>query len=180
MILLAKLFPHTGRPDRLAHRLRRLDAKESNAHGHLVGSVTVELKYPGLDGRDETAQARIYLPQLLRDEASRRVPLPNAIHPADRNFKVTEWNEAMEMQLPMRGREYRILRPDGAIVWVEGYAVPLLNDQAEILGPLHPSRRRHQDRGKHDDKPPYSRPHILALLASSIQEFGLTRKGFAA
>ncbi|MFQ5525820.1 MAG: PAS domain S-box protein [Thermoanaerobaculia bacterium] len=58
----------------------------------------------------------------------------SAIHPADRNFKVTEWNEAMEMQLPMRGREYRILRPNGSIVWVEGYAVPLLDDQAEILG----------------------------------------------
>lgn len=58
----------------------------------------------------------------------------SAIHPADRNVKVSEWNEAMEMQLPMRGREYRILRPDSTIVWVEGYAVPLLNDQTEILG----------------------------------------------
>ncbi len=57
-----------------------------------------------------------------------------AIHPADRNFKVSEWNKAMEVQRPMRGREYRILRPDSSILWVEGYAVPLLNDSGEILG----------------------------------------------
>lgn len=58
----------------------------------------------------------------------------NAIHPADRDFKVSEWDDAMKMQRPMRGREYRLLKPDGSVVWVEGYAVPLLNDTGEILG----------------------------------------------
>jgi PAS domain S-box-containing protein len=57
-----------------------------------------------------------------------------AIHPADRDFKVSEWLEAMKMQRPMRGSEYRVLRPDGEVIWVEGYAVPLLNDTGEILG----------------------------------------------
>ena len=72
---LASLFPHTGQPDRLAQRLRRLDANEFDVQGQLAGSVIVELKYPGLDGQDETGQARIFLPPHLRDEPSRRVPL---------------------------------------------------------------------------------------------------------
>ncbi len=58
----------------------------------------------------------------------------DAIHPADRDFKVAEWNDAVEKQRPLRGREYRMLKSDGSIVWVEGYAVPLLNDTGEILG----------------------------------------------
>ncbi|MCP4205118.1 MAG: PAS domain S-box protein [bacterium] len=58
----------------------------------------------------------------------------DAIHPADRDFKVAEWNDAIKRQRPLRGRGYRVLRPDGSIVWVEGFAAPLLNDTGEILG----------------------------------------------
>lgn len=58
----------------------------------------------------------------------------DAIHPADREFKVSEWKAAVEKQRPLRGREYRVLQPDGRVVWVEGYAVPVLNDTGEILG----------------------------------------------
>lgn len=72
---LADLFPHTGAPDRLAHRLRRVDAEELAVAGQQAGIVTVELKYPGLDGRDELGQARIFLPPKLKKEPGKRVPL---------------------------------------------------------------------------------------------------------
>ncbi len=72
---LARCFPHTGAPDRIEHRLRRLDASETDVNGHVAGSVIVELIYPGLDGRDEVGQARIFLPPSLRDQPTRRVPL---------------------------------------------------------------------------------------------------------
>jgi hypothetical protein len=72
---LARCFPHTGAPDRLAHRLRRLDASEIDVKGQLAGSVIVELTYPGLDGRDEVGQARLFLPPVLHDQPSARVPL---------------------------------------------------------------------------------------------------------
>ncbi len=72
---LAKLFPHSGKPGRLAERLRRLDAKEFDVKGRRAGAVTVELQYPGLDGRDEIGKARIFLPPQLRDDLARRIPL---------------------------------------------------------------------------------------------------------
>jgi len=75
---LARLFPWTGRPDRLAHRLRRIDATEMDVEGRLAGAVIVELTYPGLDGQDEIGQARIFLPPAVRDDPQRRVPLIHA------------------------------------------------------------------------------------------------------
>ena len=72
---LATLFPHTDRPDRLEHRLRRLDAKEIDVDGRIAGSVIVELTYPGLDGSDEVGQARIFLPPAVRTDPTGRVPL---------------------------------------------------------------------------------------------------------
>jgi|GEM_PF-1402254 len=72
---LAEWFPHTGAPDRLDHRLRRLDATEVDVGGRLGGCVTVEFCYPGLDGKDATGQARIFLPPEVRDDPARRVPL---------------------------------------------------------------------------------------------------------
>src|SRR5262249_54052415 len=70
---LAKLFPYTDKPDRLAHRLRRLDASELDVNGRPAGSVIVELTFPGLDGKDETGQARIFLPPDVRENPTRRV-----------------------------------------------------------------------------------------------------------
>jgi hypothetical protein len=75
---LAALFPHTGARDRLASRLRRLDATEFQVGAQTAGSVIVELKYPGLDGRDEMGKARIFLPPSLRAESKVRVPLVHA------------------------------------------------------------------------------------------------------
>ncbi len=72
---LARRFPHTGKPDRLEHRLRRVSATELDVEGRRGGSVTVELTYAGLDGREATGQARLFLPPELRDDSTRRVPL---------------------------------------------------------------------------------------------------------
>src|SRR5262245_28834913 len=72
---LAALFPDTDGPDRLKHRLRRIEAHEGQGAGRAAGSVTVELRYPGLDGRDEVGQARLFLPPELHDDPARRVAL---------------------------------------------------------------------------------------------------------
>lgn len=72
---LARLFPHTGKPDRLAHRLKRLDATEIDISGQMGGSVIVELTYPDVAGRDEVGQARVFLPPVVRKDPTRRVPL---------------------------------------------------------------------------------------------------------
>lgn len=72
---LGRLFPDTGKPDRLAHRLRRTDAGELAMGGKVGGSVIVELSYPGLDGKEETGQARIFLPPVVRTDPTARVPL---------------------------------------------------------------------------------------------------------
>lgn len=72
---LAKLFPYTGPPDRLQHRLSRVDAGEMPVQGKVGGWVIVRFVYPGLDGRDEGGQARIFLPPRLRDNPDARVGL---------------------------------------------------------------------------------------------------------
>lgn len=72
---LAHLFPYTGKPDRLSHRLRRVDATEIDVNGQMGGSVIVELAYPGIAGKDESGQACIFLPPVLRQHPNRRVPL---------------------------------------------------------------------------------------------------------
>lgn len=72
---LAKLCEHTGKPDRLEHRLKRLDAAEIDVEGRIGGVVVAELTYPGLTGLDETGQVRIFLPPAVRDDPAARVAL---------------------------------------------------------------------------------------------------------
>lgn len=72
---LSTLFPDNEKPDRLEHRLKRLDATEININGRIAGSITVEFVYPGLDGHDEKGQARIFLPPDLHDSPAHAVPL---------------------------------------------------------------------------------------------------------
>lgn len=72
---IARLFPHTGPPARVAPRLRRVDAGEIQVGVQTVGSVILELKYPGLDGKDALGQARLFLPPGVRTDPKRRVPL---------------------------------------------------------------------------------------------------------
>lgn len=79
-----RLLPHTGAAGRLENRLRRLDAVEIDVAGRRGAMVTVELRYPELDGRDTTARARIFLPPALREGPTRRAPLVhNAGYEAD-------------------------------------------------------------------------------------------------
>ncbi|MFH1119872.1 MAG: PAS domain S-box protein [Bacteroidota bacterium] len=55
-----------------------------------------------------------------------------AIHPDDKDERVAEWHEAVKEGKTVVS-EYRFLRPDGSIVWVQGHAVPeIANDK--IMG----------------------------------------------
>ncbi len=70
-----RLFPYTGVPDRLQHRLRRIGGSALEANGKEAAVVVVVLRYPELDGRDALGQARIFLPPELRENPSQRLPL---------------------------------------------------------------------------------------------------------
>ena len=72
---LERLFPYTGKPDRMEHRLSRLAAAEFDVNRRRYGSVTLGLTYQRLDGEEESAQVRLFLPASLRDNPSRPVPL---------------------------------------------------------------------------------------------------------
>lgn len=72
---LARLFPYTGKPNRLQHRLSRVDAGEMDVQGKIGGWATVQFAYPGLDGRDEVGQARIFLPPQVREKPGGKVSL---------------------------------------------------------------------------------------------------------
>jgi len=50
-----------------------------------------------------------------------------AIHPDDREERIAEWRDAVKVG-KMVTSEYRFLRPDGSIVWVQGNAVPEIAD----------------------------------------------------
>ncbi len=83
---LASRFPHTGEPDRSTHRLRRLAAEEIDVNGSVAGVVTVELSFPGVDGKPQAGKARVFLPPVLREAPSGRVPLiHNAGYELDEN-----------------------------------------------------------------------------------------------
>lgn len=51
----------------------------------------------------------------------------SAIHPDDRDERVKEWNIAVKKGKPVVS-EYRFLRSDGSIIWVQGHAVPEFAD----------------------------------------------------
>ncbi|MHC1776884.1 MAG: PAS domain S-box protein [Lentimicrobium sp.] len=51
----------------------------------------------------------------------------SAIHPDDRDERVKEWNTAVKKAKPVVS-EYRFLRSDGSIIWVQGHAVPEFAD----------------------------------------------------
>ncbi|PKP01219.1 MAG: hypothetical protein CVU14_05675 [Bacteroidetes bacterium HGW-Bacteroidetes-9] len=51
----------------------------------------------------------------------------SAIHPEDRENRITEWRAAVKKKKPVVS-EYRFLRPDGSIIWVQGHAVPEIVD----------------------------------------------------
>jgi PAS domain S-box-containing protein len=57
-----------------------------------------------------------------------------AIHPEDREKKLAEWDELVSKNLGLRGGEYRIMKPNGDVVWAEGYAVELKDDAGAVTG----------------------------------------------
>jgi PAS domain S-box-containing protein len=57
-----------------------------------------------------------------------------AIHPWDRESKIAEWSELVDQGQGLRGGEYRILRPNGDVVWAEGYAVELRDENENVGG----------------------------------------------
>lgn len=54
-----------------------------------------------------------------------------AIHPDDRGECLREWVAAVKSALPVIS-EYRFVRPDGSVMWVQGQAVPeMVNDEVK-------------------------------------------------
>jgi PAS domain S-box-containing protein len=56
-----------------------------------------------------------------------------ALHPADRDRVLAEWQRCVQQQRPFR-LEYRFLRPDHTVTWVLGQAIPQENDEGEVIG----------------------------------------------
>ncbi|MBW6492490.1 MAG: PAS domain S-box protein [Lentimicrobium sp.] len=50
-----------------------------------------------------------------------------AIHPDDKEARVKEWVYAVKHKIPVVS-EYRFVRPDGSIIWVQGQAIPEVVD----------------------------------------------------
>lgn len=46
-----------------------------------------------------------------------------AIHPSDREERIKEWYYAVKNKIPVIS-EYRFVRPDGSVIWVQGQAIP--------------------------------------------------------
>lgn len=51
----------------------------------------------------------------------------SAIHPEDREERIKEWQYALKHKIPVIS-EYRFVRPDGSIIWVQGQAIPEMVD----------------------------------------------------
>jgi PAS domain S-box-containing protein len=57
----------------------------------------------------------------------------NAVHPADRERVVRDWQRACSAGLPSN-TEFRFRRPDGSIVWLQGNAEPLHDPHGVMIG----------------------------------------------
>jgi PAS domain S-box-containing protein len=57
----------------------------------------------------------------------------NALHPEDRDWVVAGWEEALASGSPSAA-EFRFLRPDDTVLWLQGNAAPLRNADGELLG----------------------------------------------
>lgn len=56
----------------------------------------------------------------------------SAIHPEDRDERIKEWQYAIKRKIPVIS-EYRFVRPDGSIIWVQGQAIPEMAD-GHVIG----------------------------------------------
>lgn len=50
-----------------------------------------------------------------------------AIHPDDKEARIKEWMYAVRHKIPVVS-EYRFVRPDGSVIWVQGQAIPEMID----------------------------------------------------
>ena len=57
----------------------------------------------------------------------------NAVHPADRERVIREWQEARQAHSPIR-TEYRYQRPDGTVTWVLVHGTWVRNSDGEVSG----------------------------------------------
>ncbi|MFM7322972.1 MAG: alpha/beta hydrolase family protein, partial [Armatimonadota bacterium] len=81
---LARLLPTTTRPNQSNRRLVVNGYREFDAKGTRAGWVDFEFRFPGLDGKGETAVGRLYVPGTLAYRARSTVPyLHNAGYELD-------------------------------------------------------------------------------------------------
>lgn len=57
----------------------------------------------------------------------------DALHPDDRERVAAGWSDAVRNKSDSNA-EFRFLRPDGVVTWLQGNAVPLVNDRDESIG----------------------------------------------
>jgi len=71
----AKLLPYAGQPGRRENRLKFVGGYALDVAGKEGAVAIVELRFPGVDGKDETGQAKVFVPPALHDNPNGRVPL---------------------------------------------------------------------------------------------------------
>ncbi len=57
----------------------------------------------------------------------------NALHPDDRQRVISGWKSAVRKRIASEA-EFRFVRPDGTVTWMQGNAVPLWNADRELIG----------------------------------------------
>jgi PAS domain S-box-containing protein len=69
----------------------------------------------------------------LKPEEARGDGWTKAIHPDDRDWTIAGWREAVAKGVASAG-EFRFLRPDGVVIWLQGNAVPLRDALGQNIG----------------------------------------------
>jgi PAS domain S-box-containing protein len=57
----------------------------------------------------------------------------NALHPLDRERVIAGWKQAVRKGISSDA-EFRFVRPDGTVIWIQGNAVPLWNPDGQLIG----------------------------------------------
>jgi PAS domain S-box-containing protein len=69
----------------------------------------------------------------LTAEQARGAGWMSALHPEDCERVIAGWNDAVRKGVPS-SCEFRFLRPDGVVTWLQGDAVPLRNAAGQLVG----------------------------------------------
>ncbi|MBL9162143.1 MAG: PAS domain S-box protein [Planctomycetaceae bacterium] len=69
----------------------------------------------------------------MSPEEARGTGWMNAIHPDDRERVAATWEQSLAAGVPSAA-EFRLLRPDGLVTWVQGNAVPLRDERGQSIG----------------------------------------------